>query len=243
MQLITVGTGSKGNCYILKGKSDTLSIEAGVKFSEVEKALNFNFRAVSGCLITHEHNDHARHFEDFEYHGIGIYCSEGTGNAIGLKPCETLISGKQIAIGEFQVIPFDVRHDAAEPMGFLIHHEDCGNVLFLTDTYFCDYKFPALNNIIIEANYCENIIRGRYENEQLKKFLKNRIIHSHMSLQTCMKTLSANDLSEVNNIILIHLSDSNSDAKVFQKKVSELTGKNTFIAQNNSVISINKTPF
>jgi len=55
--------------------------------------------------------------------------------------------------------------------------------------------------------------------------------------------LSANDLSQVNNIVLIHLSDSNSDEIQFQNEVSELTGKNVTVASNGMTINFNKTPF
>lgn len=55
--------------------------------------------------------------------------------------------------------------------------------------------------------------------------------------------LAANDLSQVNNIVLIHLSDSNSDEKQFQKEVSELTRKNVTVASNGIEIQFNKTPF
>ena len=54
--------------------------------------------------------------------------------------------------------------------------------------------------------------------------------------------LSANDLSKVNNIVLIHLSDSNSNEKQFVKEVYELTGKNVCAAYNGMEIPFNKTP-
>ena len=55
--------------------------------------------------------------------------------------------------------------------------------------------------------------------------------------------LKANDLSAVNNIVLIHLSDTNSNEKQFQKEVFEATQKNVSVATNGMVIDFNKTPF
>ena len=64
-----------------------------------------------------------------------------------------------------------------------------------------------------------------------------------MSYDTCKETLLANDLSIVNNIVLIHLSDNNSDAEMFRKGIEEATGKTTFVAKKELKIEFNKTPF
>jgi ribonuclease BN (tRNA processing enzyme) len=50
-------------------------------------------------------------------------------------------------------------------------------------------------------------------------------------------------LSQVNNILLIHLSDSNSDEKQFKKEIHELTNKNVIVASNGMDIPFLKTPF
>ncbi len=65
----------------------------------------------------------------------------------------------------------------------------------------------------------------------------------HFSLENCKDMLKANDLRQVNNIVLIHLSDSNSDEKQFHKEVLELTNKNVHVASNGMVIDFKKTPF
>jgi phosphoribosyl 1,2-cyclic phosphodiesterase len=55
MELIVIGTGSKGNCYLLKSSNECLIIEAGCKLIEVKKALNFNIQNIQGMLVSHEH--------------------------------------------------------------------------------------------------------------------------------------------------------------------------------------------
>ena len=64
MVLKVLGSSSQGNCYILENRDEALIIEAGVRFIEVKKALGFDIRKVSGCLITHQHNDHAKATSD-----------------------------------------------------------------------------------------------------------------------------------------------------------------------------------
>ena len=246
MKLRIIGTGSKGNAYILSNGDEALLIEAGVNIKEIKQALDFDYSKVVGCIVTHEHMDHAKSMHDLMLLGIDVYASYGTIKARHLVDefrAKELFNKKSIEIGNFKILPFDVKHDAAQPLGFLIEHPDCGKTLFLTDTYYCKYTFPGLNNIIIEANYSKEIIDKKYGPDSDKEFLRNRILKSHFSLANCKDMLKANDLRQVNNIVLIHLSDSNSDEKQFHKEVSELTNKNVHVASNGMTISFFKTPF
>jgi len=246
MKLTVVGTGSKGNCYLLTASNgETLIIEAGVHVKEIKEAMGFSFNSVVGCIITHEHNDHAVAAGHLQNLGIDTYSTRGTHKAMGWQshrskcfPTETMT----IALGEFRVIAFDVQHDAAEPVGFLIHHKECGKVLFVTDTCLLKYSFSGLNNVLIEANYSKKIIAERY-GDGADDFLKDRVAKSHMSLETCLKTLEVNDLAAVNNIVLIHLSDTNSHALEFAQAVTDQTGKNVCVASAGMVIPFDKTPF
>ena len=146
-------------------------------------------------------------------------------------------------MGAYKIKAFDTKHDVKDPLGFLINHPESGNILFLTDSYYCEYTFKDLNNIIVEANYCQTILDRRLASGTNPKFLRDRVIESHMSLSTCKELLQANDLSHVNNIVLIHLSDGNSDAKRFKKEVQEATGKTVHVADAGMVIDFNKTAF
>lgn len=145
---------------------------------------------------------------------------------------------KQFNIGEFSVIPFNVRHDVkVDTFGFLLYHPEMGKTVFLTDLVYSKYLFPSVNNWIIEANYCDSVVKSS------DGFLPSRVLNSHLSVQNCIKLLEANDLRETNTILLIHLSDSNSNAREFQQKVTDATGKLVYIAEPNLSIDFNKTPF
>jgi phosphoribosyl 1,2-cyclic phosphodiesterase len=140
-------------------------------------------------------------------------------------------------------MPFDIRHDANEPLGFLIYHPDCGKTLFLTDAKYSDYTFKDLNNIIIEANYSNEIINSKYTAENNKLFLRDRILDSHLSIENCVELLKSNDLTKINNIILIHLSDSNSNEDDFIKTIEDLTAKTVISANAGMNIDFCKSPF
>ena len=132
----------------------------------------------------------------------------------------------------------------AEPLGFIINHPECGNVLFITDSFYVKDTFKNIHNIIIEANYSQEIIDERVSKGASPDFLRNRIFKSHMSLETCKKTLLANDLSKVQNIVLIHLSDGNSNAAQFQSTIEGATGKKVAVADAGIIIeNFNKQAF
>ncbi|MBW2961296.1 MBL fold metallo-hydrolase [Mesonia aestuariivivens] len=242
MNLKVIGTGSKGNAYLLENEEEAILIECGVNIKAIKQAIKFNIKKIVGCLVTHEHGDHAKSIKEVMAAGIQVYATEGTLKACGVfghhRVC-TLVQTTFI-IGNFAVKGFDVEHDAAEPVGFLINHKETGNILFLTDTVYSPYTFRGLNNIIIEANYDGEIAKRKLSDME---FLRNRIIQSHMSIDTCIDFLNANDITAVNNIVLIHLSDSNSHEKAFQYRVAKATGKNVTVAYNGLEMEFNKTPF
>ncbi|WP_179022027.1 MBL fold metallo-hydrolase [Winogradskyella forsetii] len=243
MKLKVINSGSKGNAYILQSQDEALLIECGVRISDIKNAFNFDFSKLVGCIVTHEHGDHAKSIKDLMHYGIDVHATEGTHAALQTSSnhrAKSFELHETFKLGNFKIMPFDIMHDAVEPCGFLIDHPECGKVLFITDLIFCAYTFPNLNNIIIEANYDEAIAKRKLNDME---FLRNRIIKNHMSLDTCVKTLKANDLSKVNNIVLIHLSDSNSDELMFKDTVAEATGKTVSVANAGLTIDFNKTPF
>lgn len=247
MTLHVLNSGSAGNCYIFEAKDAVLIVECGVPFKDVKKALKFDLSKVVGCLVTHEHGDHAKWMGEYTFNSVPCYASIGThkatlSNSIPAYSRRTVISGKEFVCGPFTILPFDIKHDAAEPLGFIIQHPEMGNTLFLTDSMYSPYTFKNLNNILIEANYCEDIIERRLQDGS-NSYVRDRVITNHMSIQTCEKLLLANDLSAVNNIMLIHLSDVNSDALAFQKRISDCTGKNVTIASKELKIDFSKNPF
>ncbi|MDR0712601.1 MAG: MBL fold metallo-hydrolase [Prevotellaceae bacterium] len=246
MKLKVLGSGSAGNCYILDNGKEALVIEAGIRFAEVKEAVGFDISRIAGCLVSHEHNDHARYVQNFFDARIPVYMTGGTAKALGVKSasglrcCRSLSMG---SVGGFGFIPFGVQHDAAEPAGFLIKHEETGNVLFATDTYYLRYCFVGLSNILIECNYSHEILDKNTQDGSVSEAQRKRTTKSHMSYKTCRETLLANDLQAVNNIVLIHLSDGNSSAEEFKQGIRQATGKTVHIAEKGLNINFNKTPF
>lgn len=232
MKLKVLGSSSAGNCYLLQSsEGETLIIECGVDIREVKKALKFDFSKVVGCLVTHEHKDHSKEVESLNVLGVKTYMSFGTCSALETSnnfKANAFGTGVRRKIGTFEVLPFDVRHDAREPLGFLISHPECGTILFATDTYYIPYNFKdyEIHHVMIECNYSKEILMY---NNQLEK-LKDRIIHSHFELQDVKEFFRANCFTELRDVVLLHLSNANSNAEQFTEEIRALTKRPVYVA-------------
>ena len=248
MTLTIIASGSAANAYLLTADNGTkLLIEAGVHIDRIKQAVGYSFTHVAGCLVTHEHADHAKAAAGLLRLGVEVWASAGTHVALGTDThhrARVIIPEVTVQVGPFKVRAFPVEHDAAEPFGFLIWHPESGTILFLTDSAYSTYKFDGLNNIIIEANYSLGILDRRLHDEETPRFLRDRIIRNHMNLETCVELLRANNLAAVNKIVLIHLSDGNSHERDFISAVRAAIGREAIIARDGLRIPhFNKTPF
>lgn len=244
MRLKCIGSSSKGNCYIIGDSTEALIIEAGISITKVKKAMNFDLSTVKGVIVSHEHGDHSQHINRFVTAGIPVLAPKETFNRRKVKSNIAIEAHHQreYRFGGFTVKPFDVDHDV-KTFGYLIYHEKIGKVLFVTDTASIEYKFRGLNNILIEANHSHELIDENVQNNIIPYVLGNRIKESHMSLDSCLRFLDSIDRSELNNIVLTHLSDTNSNSDLFRQTVLDETGNTVHIAKEGLDINFNRNPF
>lgn len=231
MKIKTIATGSTGNCYLIDDGETQLLIELGITFKKIQQALNYQTSKVAACLISHSHQDHCKGAQGALDASMDIYMSKATTDEIGIQHnrIRRYTNKKQFRIGSMVILPFDVKHDV-ENHGFLIQSDNGSKLLFATDTYYVKYVFKGLTHLMIEANYSEAILDENIERGTIHPFLAKRIKASHFSLENVLEFLKANDLSKVEEIHLLHLSNSNSDEQIFKKSVQEATGKLVFVS-------------
>ncbi|TCU72902.1 phosphoribosyl 1,2-cyclic phosphodiesterase [Tissierella praeacuta] len=245
MKIKILASGSKGNCYIIKSPTGTLIIEAGIKYKDILQGLNFHLDDVVGALVSHAHLDHSKSAKDLMGAGIDIYSNAETFQALNLTGHRTNIIEplKQLYIGDFKVIGFPIEHDVPG-LGYLIQYAPTGErLLFLTDSYYSKYKFKGLNYILIECNYIKETLDANIENGYIDQAMKPRLLQSHFSLENVKGFLKTNDLSECREIILLHLSDRNSDANQMIREIEELTGITPKVADKGLTLELNMFPY
>ncbi|MGO0058611.1 MBL fold metallo-hydrolase [Brevibacillus fluminis] len=233
IEIRPLGSSSAGNAYHITDGYTALLLEAGIRYKDIQRALNFQTTNIAGCLISHEHGDHCKAVTDIVKAGVDVYASQGTLDALGLSSHRAKLARakQQFKIGTWTILPFDVEHDVSEPLGFLMANQEGEKLVFITDSYYCRYKFSGLTHIMVECNYSVQILDQNIASGRVPAVMKKRLLRSHFSLENVKDFLRANDLSSVQEVWLLHLSDSNSDEEVFKREIQELTGKPVWIAK------------
>ncbi len=232
IKFVPIASGSSGNAYIVKDGSTSLLLDAGIPYRDIQIGSGFKMREIAGAFITHCHKDHSKAAKDLARLGVDIYTSQGTIDACGwsghrFKPVRAL---EELRVGTFQILPFDVDHDAPEPLGFLFTSTSTGEkLLYFTDTYFVRYRFRGLTIIACECNCSIEGIRRSVELGYIPIERVPRLMKSHMSLEHLLDMLKANDLHRVRQIYLLHLSNDNSDERLFREEVQKQTGAEVYV--------------
>lgn len=224
MKLKCLGSGSSGNCYILENATEALIIEAGVKFNDVKITLDFNISKVVGVLVSHQHGDHAKYVEEYKKVGIPIASPWMVGKEIRGK------------IGKFTIQSFPLVHDV-RCSGFLLHHPEMGKLVYITDTEYCKYRFRNLNHILVEANYSPSCM------EPTDNPKRHHVLTGHMNIDTTVEFLSANASPELRNVVLLHLSESNSDETQFRAAAENVVDCPVWVAGKGLKVELNEFPF
>lgn len=177
--------------------------------------------------------------------GIDIHTNTETIQALGLEghrvhKVEPL---KQFSVGDFKILGFPMEHDV-EGLGYLIQYIPTGyKLLFLTDSFYSKYKFKGLNAICIECNYIKETLDENIEKGYIPIEHKTRLLQSHFSLENVKEFLKANDLSRVQEIILLHLSNRNANGEQMIREIKEQTGITPKIADSGLEVNLEKYPY
>lgn len=246
IDFIPLASSSAGCAYLLKSEGhQPILLDAGLSFTDLQKMLwseDVNVSDLAGVLISHGHGDHAKAVPKLMAAGVDCY---GSGPAWlhmlrpyiaseGRRPHRAvdLDIEAPTLVGPWVVIPFDAVHDGDGTVGFLIDEPDCeeGRLLYLTDSAYCPYRFEGLTHVCVEANFSEDILKENAMAGRVNMDVAKRTLQTHASIERVIEMLKANDLSKVEDIWLLHLSDSNSNAEDFRVQVQKATGCCTYVA-------------
>lgn len=191
------------------------------------------------------HEDHARSLNDFLTCGIRVLALADVFDAANPRNrvfCKIIEPMHGYKVGGFKVFVLPVVHDVP-CAGFVIEHQEMGRLLFITDTMMLEYRLPNLNHVMIEANYSDAILQQNIDRGLMPPAMRGRLLGSHMELQTTKEILRTTDLSAANEVILLHLSDGNSNAKVFAEDARQIAGKPAYIARAGLEVNLDKLPY
>ncbi len=228
MEVITLQSGSSGNCVFVRSGETCLLFDAGISGSKAESRLaefGYDIRDCNALILSHEHCDHISGVGVFHRRfGLPVFANLRTWNATRAKSStgcigspNHFVSGKPFQIGSLRIESLRTPHDAIEGVCFVIEDMLSGQRFgLLTDL---GYAFSGLQKVIgtldavlIESNYDEKMLReGTYPQR-----LKDRILGKggHISNTEAAQLLDPCNPSQLQWVCLGHLSAQNNSPEV-----------------------------
>lgn len=223
MDIKVISSGSSGNCYLIDDGKTALLLDAGIPFAEIQKAMDFDTSSIRGCLITHSHGDHAMAAKHMAKRGIKIYSNANTAVTIG-KGAHVLEPLTAYGIDTMTILPFAVHHDVP-CFGYRIDSLETGErLVYITDACGFDFSIKGTTHLLVECNHSKQLLLDNVAAGRLNGVLGARILNSHMSHERLLQYLQDGHIGtgRLQQMMLIHLSNDNSDAVEFRKKVQEI---------------------
>ena len=238
-KLTVLGSGSKGNGYILECKDITLILEIGVTWTTLMAGLNYNLDRRVVALCTHEHGDHINKntLRKCLNYRIPVYSTiSAVTSHTGVNP----LFPKQIyKMGEASIMPLKVPHGNCLCLAYLIMHPEIGNLIFATDLSCFPYKLSSIDHILIECNNSEEVIM---ENMAAGRFSASRH-EDHLRLEKCIDTIMSLRSPRLKNVILRHVSGTNADSDMFCDEIVRRVGIRPYIASAGLSIDLSNEEF
>lgn len=231
-RLTILGSGSGGNCAYLETPETRLLIDAGLTARQIRQRLAAIARTpenLTAILITHEHNDHIQGLATLAGKlGVPVYCNRATQDAL-VWQLETKLdyrifaTGAGFSVGDVEVESFSVPHDAADPVGFLLHTA-AGTIGFATDlghvTRLVIERARQANVLVLETNHDVKMLQ---DCQTRPWSLKQRILgrHGHLSNDAAAQALEEIVTAELRHLYLAHLSRDCNRPELAQRVVGE----------------------
>lgn len=233
--LKVVGSGSKGNTYIIEAGGEHLLLDLGCKWNDILNGLNHNI-SNTYALCTHVHQDHSKSIPNALKSQIQVFSNQDV--AEKFQGVKALQPKKKYKIGNFTVMPLEVEHNSY-CFAYIVEHEEIGKLVYATDLTHFPYKIKGVTTLLIEANNSEDIIIDHLcDNEVIRSMSEN-----HMEINETIKAIRNNISLDLNNIILCHLSDGQSDEKLFKQLIFDEFGIMSYVAERGLEVTINKDEF
>ncbi|MCF7847778.1 MAG: MBL fold metallo-hydrolase [Kiritimatiellales bacterium] len=247
LQVCVLASGSSGNAtYVASGKTRIL-IDAGLSAKQMAIRLGeigVEPESIDGIWVSHEHTDHIAGIRLMQQrYGIPVFANQGTYEAIqssinaahakknsrGNTAPHTVqsspfVTGSSIIFGDLTIHPFEIAHDAIDPVGFRIESNTCA-LGIVTDmgkaTALVRHRLSGCHAIIVEANHDEDLLFDAPR----PAFLKQRVRSSagHLSNIDAARLISECAADTLEHVFLAHLSsDCNTPDTALRTVASQL---------------------
>lgn len=223
MRLVSIASGSSGNCIYAGTENTHILIDAGISNKRMEQGLNdigVKGSELDGVFITHEHSDHVKGLGVLmRKHGVPIYATKETLEEIGKMkylgdyPRELfhpVMPDVETCVGDMGITPFRIDHDAADPVAYRVRsgrkHAAVATDMGHFDQHIIEH-LQCLDAILLESNHDVRML----ETGPYPYYLKQRILsdYGHLSNDNAGRLLNCILHDRMKYILLGHLSKEN----------------------------------
>jgi len=219
MRFASIGSGSEGNGLVVEAGTTRVLIDCGFGLRDAAARLariGLMPESLTAIVVTHEHTDHVGGVPAFAArHGVPVWLTFGTLEAVGerfagMERIYGFDSHDRVAIGDLEVLPFPVPHDAREPVQFVIS-DGARRVGVVTDlgttTRYVETSLSGCDALVLECNHDLDML----ERSDYPASLKHRIAgrFGHLCNEGAAALLAALDTTRLTHVIAAHLSEQN----------------------------------
>lgn len=236
IRFASLGSGSAGNALLVECGASCLMLDCGFGLRETVARLQILQRQpadLTGILVTHEHGDHIGGvFRLARKYALPVWMTHGTWAACrevsqGLD-LRLIDSHHPLTIGELQIQPFPVPHDAREPVQYVFADAQACRLGVLTDVgeitpHICDV-LSACQGLVLECNHDAKMLAS----SSYPPFLKRRIAgrYGHLENSAAANLLKQIDCSQLQHLVAAHLSERNNHPALAVRAIAQALGCN-----------------
>jgi phosphoribosyl 1,2-cyclic phosphodiesterase len=234
MRFASLGSGSEGNGLLVEVGATRVMIDCGFRVRDTVARLGrigVAPETVTAIIVTHEHWDHIGGVAPFAARfGTPVWLTFGTLAAVAerfafLPRVYGFDSHDVFEVGDIEIRPFPVPHDAREPVQYVVS-DGAVKLGVLTDigasTAHVELTLSGLDALVLECNYDADMLWGG----AYPKWLKQRIAgpFGHLDNLQSERLLAALDRSRLKHVIAAHLSQQNNRAELARGALARAMG-------------------
>lgn len=231
MRFASLGSGSRGNAAVVEQGDTLLLIDCGFSVRETERRLlrlGCAAERVSALLVTHEHGDHLNGIAPFaRKYRLPVWMTPGTRAACRDRPerLELFNSHTPFAVGDIEVQPYPVPHDAREPAQFVFGN-GAVRLGMLTDagslTPHIEQRLNGCDALILECNHDREMLANGIYPPALKARVGGS--YGHLSNDQAAQLLGRLDCATLQHLVAAHLSEKNNTPKLARAALCAVLG-------------------
>jgi len=249
-----LASGSRGNCALVATTTTRILVDAGLSGRETLKrlrAIGERTEEISAILITHEHCDHVAGLQRLAaklnvpvfltaptHHAWNRTVRDEEGAIPELPKSEHFSAGRGFRVGDIEVMPFTIPHDAIDPVGFTFRAEGV-KLGFATDL---GYMPASVRNhlrgctvLVIESNHDVEMLRSGPYPWSVKQRVMSRV--GHLSNEALAEFFSSDYDGGAEYLVLAHLSEQNNHPEKARVSAELALGRCTGLWHNRVLLA------